>query len=86
MCPRGSVLDTPVDADFALKAQTYYDKYVESCSTGRIEGDYYCKSRRKATVEGTPFADPGLGSIIYDCDGRVKREDRQAGAVSMRVQ
>ncbi len=74
MCPRGSVLDTPVDADFALKAQTYYDKYVESCSTGRIEGDYYCKSRRKATGEGTPFADPGLGSIIYDSATGALRE------------
>ena len=74
MCPRGSVLDTPVDADFALKAQTYYDKYVESCSTGRIEGDYYCKSRRKATVEGTRSPTPASARSSTTATGALREK------------
>lgn len=68
-------LDTPVDADFALAAQAFHDDYLAACSTGRIEGDYYCQSRREAAVEGESFLNPGLGSIIYDATkGELKKK------------
>jgi hypothetical protein len=59
-------LDTPFDADFALAAQAFHDKYLSACSAGRMEGNYHCKARRKATVAGDTFDNPGLSSIIYD--------------------
>jgi hypothetical protein len=68
-------LDTPVDADFALAAQAFHDKYLADCSEGRIEGNYHCKARRKATVEDKTFDNPGLGSIIYDAaEGELRQK------------